>query len=311
MSKRLFGLKSKLRKMFWVDSWAIGIVHEPIYTFLDPEASHHICWVPLQRKGTFAADPFATAEDGRICILFEEFDFKKDKGVIAGLELDTSLVSPRFHRVLDSECHVSYPYLIEHEDALYMIPETSADREIVLLKSERLPDLWEKVGVLLKDVAAVDSTVFKYDGRWWIAFTDGDNGPNSLLHIWHAPDLFGPWEAHAANPVKNDVFSSRPGGTPFEHDGILYRPAQDCSCTYGGSIVINRVLKLTPTEFEEEIVTRIRPQKDGIYPDGLHTISSAGGITLIDGKRFMFSPVALKVALAKKTSSLVSRRKAA
>jgi hypothetical protein len=71
------------------------------------------------------------------------------------------------------------------------------------------------------------------------------------------------------------------------------------------------VLALSSTEFAEEIVSRIRPQKDGLYPDGLHTISSVGGMTLLDGKRYVFSPAALKVALAQKASSLISRRNAA
>src|SRR5213596_456309 len=55
----------------------------------------------------------------------------------------------------------------------------------------------------------------------------------------------GPWRPHPGNPVKVDVRSSRPAGGPFLFGGNLYRPAQDCSRTYGGGITINRVTHLS------------------------------------------------------------------
>jgi hypothetical protein len=96
---------------------------------------------------------------------------------------------------------------------------------------------------------------------------------------------------HATNPVKVDAGSSRPAGTPFVHGGELYRPAQDCSKTYGRRIVLNRVIKLTVSEFEEERAAVVNPDSNGPYPHGLHTISSvlnAPNVTLIDGKRIVF-----------------------
>jgi hypothetical protein len=92
--------------------------------------------------------------------------------------------------------------------------------------------------------------------------------------------------------VKCDVRSARPGGTPFIVDGILYRPAQDDSATYGGSIVINRVDRLTTETFEETAVARLEPDPDGPYPAGIHTLSAVGGWILVDGKRDRFAPLA-------------------
>jgi hypothetical protein len=71
-------------------------------------------------------------------------------------------------------------------------------------------------------------------------------------------------------------------------DGKLCRPAQDCSRTYGGAVTINRVARLTPTEFAEAPVGRISPAADGRYGDGLHTICPVGRLTVIDGKCFVF-----------------------
>ena len=121
---------------------------------------------------------------------------------------------------------------------------------------------------------------------------------DAKLFIFHSYELHGPWEPHAVNPVKCDLRSSRPGGTPFMgEDGALYRPAQDCSRVYGGAVVINRVTRLTPDEFQEEAAAHLRADRAGPCPDGLHTLSAAGNLTLIDGKRHELVPLAVAAAL--------------
>ena len=42
--------------------------------------------------------------------------------------------------------------------------------------------------------------------------------------------------------------------------------------------------------FEEEAVATIAPDPDGPYPDGLHTLSRVGDLTLVDGRRTTFVP---------------------
>lgn len=101
--------------------------------------------------------------------------------------------------------------------------------------------------------------------------------------MWFAPSLDGPWQPHPLNPVKSEVTSSRPAGTPFVHDGRLFRPAQDDSGSYGRAMVINEVLRLTPEAFDEVVATRLGPFGSG-RPLGPHTLSAAGDRTLLDGK---------------------------
>jgi hypothetical protein len=105
--------------------------------------------------------------------------------------------------------------------------------------------------------------------------------------------LSGPWRPHEGNPVKIDIRSSRPGGTPFRVGDELYRPAQDCSRTYGGALVVNRVKVCTPTHYEEEAVATLRPDPAGLYPDGVHTLSFGNGYAAVDGKRISYHPVML------------------
>ena len=81
-------------------------------------------------------------------------------------------------------------------------------------------------------------------------------------------------------------------------DGVLYRPAQDCRPRYGLRVVLNRVLTLTPNEFEEEVCAYIEPDPLGPRPEGLHTLTSAKGIVMVDGCRERPSHNPVKVLLA-------------
>jgi hypothetical protein len=164
-----------------------------------------------------------------------------------------------------------------------MLPETSAAEELVLYEAERFPSRWRPVATLLRGIPAVDASVVQHEGRWWMFATRVDHGDNHNLFIWHAPELAGPWTPHLANPVKTDIRSSRPGGTPFVIEGTLYRPAQDGSRIYGGQVVIMQVELLTPRAFHERRVVSVAPQPDSPSPDGLHTLSAAGRRTLVDG----------------------------
>jgi hypothetical protein len=139
--------------------------------------------------------------------------------------------------------------------------------------------------VLLDDLPGVDPTVVNYRGKWWLFVGDLRDQPDARLHFFMADRLRGPWQRHPRSPVKDELASARPGGTPFVVEGRLFRPAQDCSRRYGEAVVINRVDVLTPEAYFETPVARIAPDPAGPYPHGLHTVSAAGEWTLIDGKR--------------------------
>jgi hypothetical protein len=139
--------------------------------------------------------------------------------------------------------------------------------------------------VLLDNIQAVDPTLVFFNGFWWLFFTSRIYS-NTHLYLFFSENFDGEFKAHPQNPVKIDIRSARPAGTPFVHQGHLYRPAQDCSKTYGGRVVVNKVNVITTDQFSEEVVHAVEPDETGYYRDGLHTISGVGDITLIDGKRY-------------------------
>ena len=272
------------------DDWNIGLLDRPIEGVLTTAEPSTIRWLPT-RPGRYAADPFGVEVGGQLHVLFEDFDVEQRRGIISAttLEPDGRFSDPE--PVLDTEGHASYPFLLEADGEVWMIPETSASREVRLYRSTGLPDRWHLEARLLSDVQVSDPTIVQHGDRWWMFGTSRSLGVDHALRVWHAPGLTGPWTVHRNDPVKFDARSARPGGTPFVVDGVLYRPAQDCSRRYGGSVVVNRIDELTPTAFREVPVAGVRPRAP--YPDGLHTLSAAGARTLIDGNAFRFAPGAL------------------
>jgi hypothetical protein len=108
------------------------------------------------------------------------------------------------------------------------------------------------------------------------------------LHAAHADALTGPWRLHPQTPVLVDSCGARPGGTPFvEATGALVLPVQDCSRTYGGATRFLRFTRLDPREIRCErlpaVITGdlLSPR----HPNGCHTLSSCGDLTLVDVKR--------------------------
>ena len=147
---------------------------------------------------------------------------------------------------MDLAVHASYPYLLKHDDAWFCVPEIADSHEIALFRSSDFPGDWRRVATLVDGFDGLDPTVFRHEDLWWLLCTDRVRGPNTKLWGWYATDLLGPWLAHGANPLKTDVRSARPAGTPFVYQGVLYRPAQDGSRTYGGAVTLNRSALVDP-----------------------------------------------------------------
>jgi hypothetical protein len=280
-----------LRVFAWFDTWNVGIAKSPVEALLQEDTRPTITWLPPPRPGTFRADSFAIRREDDVIILYEDFDYRTSRGCISALTLRGADPNrfDEYHGVISGPDHLAYPYLFEHAGEVYCVPEAWESGEVTLYKAVDLPTQWTKVATLIDDYAGVDSTLFQHGERWWLFGTDQLDGPNSKLKVWFADDLFGPWQAHATNPVKTDPRSARPAGRPFLYDGQLYRPAQDCSKAYGERIVVNRVLRLTPYDFAEEPAGHIGADKSGPYGDGLHTVSGAGDVTIVDGMRRRFT----------------------
>ena len=69
-----------------------------------------------------------------------------------------------------------------------------------LFRAEVFPDRWVPDRILLQSFAGADATVFRHGGRWWMFTGNHDDQDETHLYVFHAPDLFGPWQPHARIP---------------------------------------------------------------------------------------------------------------
>jgi hypothetical protein len=275
------------------DLWNIGIIDAPIASFLEPGFQPRVRWFPRRQKRVYVADPFGLVHEGQRYLFCEKFDYKTYTGSLIAARLSPNNELEHPVRILSQDVHQSYPYIFKFEGKVYCMPEAARSGRVAAYQALELPHRWSTTIRILDDVALVDPTIFEYAGRWWLFGVDRDRDRHAALYAWYADNPFGPWKPHAGNPIKQDPGSSRPGGTPFTHKGVLYRPAQDCRRSYGAGLVINRIDVLTPHAFEEEPVRWLLPCAPGPCPHGVHTISSFGNQTLIDGKNTGFVAWAL------------------
>jgi hypothetical protein len=229
------------------------------------------------------ADPFVLEKEGRHYVFFEELPFAAGKAHISMIEVrrDGSYSAPV--RVLERDYHLSYPFLVEDEGRLYMIPESAQNRTVEAWRCVDFPLQWRRERVLLDGVRLVDATFHREGERWWMFANAAAGTSRSFddeLHLFHAPRLLGDWTPHARNPVKSDARCARPAGALYRANGSLYRPAQICAPLYGSGLSLNRVTRLTPHEYAERQVARVLPSGGDLL--GVHTLSRAGALTVVD-----------------------------
>ncbi len=234
-------------------------------------------------RDRFWADPFAAAAGGRHYVFFEELPFAAGRAHISVVEVDREGRASEPVRVLERDYHLSYPFLVEDEGRLYMIPESAHNHCVEIYRCVEFPHRWKRERTLLDGLWVADATVHREGGRWWMFATVGREGAevNDELHVFTADRLLGDWKPHRANPVKSDVRGARPAGRPWREGGALVRPAQVCAPLYGSGIALQRVTRLDEHGYAEEERARIAPAAgEGVL--GVHTVNRCGPLVVAD-----------------------------
>jgi hypothetical protein len=234
----------------------------------------------------FWADPHVVQKDGRFFIFIEELIYQNQKGHISVIEMDSSGQYKSPVPVLKSDHHLSYPFVFDYQNKLYMVPESGQGHSIDLYECVDFPYQWKFNKHLMEKVNAVDTTLYFHDGKWWMftGITENIGAlPEVELFLFYADDLFTmEWKSHPLNPVISDVTCARPAGPLFEQDGKIIRPSQDCSRNYGYAFNLNEIICLSETEYQEKKITTVKPDWDRRLI-ATHTYSRAPGVKVIDG----------------------------
>ncbi len=209
----------------------------------------------------FYADPFPVVRDGRTFLFVEDYDHRLGRGVISVAEFDAAGPKSAPQPVFSHDCHLSYPFVFEHEGEMWMVPETSAARSIDLYRAEKFPGGWRHEANLVAGIEASDATLFMHQGQWWMMATVRENGGSfsDALHLWSAPKLIGPWTPHRRNPVLVDIASARPAGRVVRRGEKLIRPVQDCRGGYGAALGLATITRLDAEAFEQRVDATLFP----------------------------------------------------
>ncbi|QDH17709.1 glucosamine inositolphosphorylceramide transferase family protein [Swingsia samuiensis] len=275
------------------DHWRCAIIHAPLAELLRAGSLNgfQVTTLPDIGDHRFLADPFGIWRDGRLYIFAEAYDYRNPKGVIEVLIYDRDGTLLTREEVLSEEWHLSYPYVFEHDGEIFLLPEAHASERLSLYRAKNFPFAWERVEEFNFPIGAVDATPLHYAGRWWMFWTPPEKSSRQdTLNISVADNLMGPWKSLGL--FLKDRAGARPGGSPVVVDGEIFLPTQDCRETYGRGIRLLKVEgldgdypKVTPdVPLEPPAVLRNR------FPDGFHTLSAAGQVTLIDVKRIGIGP---------------------
>jgi hypothetical protein len=290
-------------EVYHPEDWNVGLLNQTPENVVKNPAFAEIRWLPDPPKSHYYADPFGFFRDGKFNIVFENFDYQTRKGIISQVEFADGNFG-KTQPAITEEFHLSYPFIFENEGQIFCIPETAAINQVRLYQFENSSGRFVFQKVLLEGFPAADPTIFRYDGLWWL-FATHQAQSNSSLYAFYAKSPDHAFVPHHSNPVKIDVRSARPAGTPFYDGKNFIRPAQDCSETYGGRVVLNKISVLNPFEFKEEPVGFLEPPKNSKYNRGLHTLAGMADFTLIDGKRFKFNYNNFKFMIVKKFVSFL------
>lgn len=232
------------------------------------------------------ADPIVIDDSDKTYVFFEEFKIERHrKGYLCVGELNAnSGLLDNVKTILQKDIHLSYPLVFKHNDEWYLIPESRLERAILLYKFTAFPHEVTFIRTLIEEVDAVDTSVVEQDGHIFLFTNRSINGsnPNSDLSIFYSDNLLlGNFTEHPCSPITPAKGFGRMAGPIYTLEDRLMRPAQDCRLTYGRSIQHFEIVKLSVTEYEEQLVHTFMPPLGCM---ATHTYSRSKHYELIDVK---------------------------
>lgn len=261
----------------WIDEyssiqWEIGIVEGGVDEIM--QGDYHVKWLQHTYKDRWFADPFILdANSEKILLLVEEYLYSQKKGRIARLVVDHNTMKIIQNKtLLEKATHLSFPAILRTNGKIYVYPENSAEGRLEIYEYKEDSLVFE--GVLCDEplTDAVITNCFN-DNRIYATKMPDPNG--NVICCYKADNKCDKYRLN--NLIEFDGNNARMAGDFFEYKGIKYKPSQDCNGRYG------KAIKLYETKDGNEY--RLHTTLTSIHPkmrEGMHTINSYNGITVID-----------------------------
>lgn len=270
------------------EKWQVGIIEASFNDVLS--GNYSIRYLESNYKNGWFADPFVLEVSSEtILLLVEEFYYHSKRGRISKLEVrrkDMKLLSVT--PLLSIDTHLSFPAFFRQQERVFVYPENSFAGHLVIY--EYLSDTNKLVECnRLLNKPAIDAVLFTYGNSRFLSCTFPDEQSERILHIF-IENSSG--EFVFFQEVTFDRKIARNAGGWFEFEGKYFRPAQDCSQTYGGAVIIQEVV-LCESGFVFKDCCRIE-SADMVYSRGCHTFNGYNGIYAVDAKAYR-RPIQAKI----------------
>ena len=291
----------KILDKFFVKQWTLGIAKGNNEDILQNRLkSIDFKWIDIPNPEVFVADPFVIElPNGEIHVIAEHIH-QASYGKLVGYRFSKTLDLLEEKIILDTGTHLSYPFILEVNGEICIIPESAMANGVFAYPYNPIHMSLGNPITLIENEPLLDSTFVHYEDRWWLFATKRGANSNSALHIYHAEHWKGPYEAHKLNPVKTGADGSRPAGNILKQGNQLLRPAQNCKESYGKSITLFKITKLTKDSYEEVPTLELKADihKENKY--GIHTINHSGSVIVVDCLKKSFNPfIQIKLFLNK------------
>lgn len=246
------------------------------------------------RKGTivqnppnrFFADPFVVTSNNRTICFVEDYSFSDQRGKISAIEIFDKDNYEVLGPIITEPFHMSFPFVFEFEDKLYMTPETVEEQSIRLYVCVDFPRKWEFVREIMTQVNAVDPIIFEMSDTWWLFVNEAAKGcsdRNAKLMAYSSNDpTKGCWEPHSLNPILFDSETGRNGGLLQCSGGRVIRCRQKQGFNnYGESLSLAIVTELSNGKFSEKQLAIVEPN---FFPNikGCHHIHNSHNCVVYD-----------------------------
>ena len=293
-------IKRIINMLFYHESWDIMIIKDH-GTHLFPDNTLEIlnksAAQQLKKKYTFQADPFLIEKDDKLYVFYEAFSFRNSKGTLRCRILDrelTEIDDMKLEGFDDLRCHLSFPFLININNQLFMIPESSERKEVLLFQSVEFPARWKKIKVLLSDTEVTDNIFLSINETCYLLSTTMDN----KIIIHSADHIYGQWQRITPS-LKVSNPHHRGAGASYQVENKMYFLTQECTPeTYGKSIYIKELVTLNDINFDEYLIEQINSSIN--HSDGVHTLNFSNNYIAYDTKINKFSLLAILKKLSYK-----------
>ena len=211
------------------------------------------------KEGTFNADPFVIEKDNKSYCFVECFDYSEKKAKINVYELSEKEYT-FIGTALEESFHLSFPYIFEFNNDIYMIPESSKNRDIRLYKCSNFPLEWNLEEVLINDIDAADTMILRKDKMWWMLTNEDPlflGNHNYQMNIYYSKELVSDnWQPHKNNPIIMNSEKGRNGGILFNNQDI-FRVSQKFGFykKYGENFAIHKIENLSENTYSEKTIS--------------------------------------------------------